>query len=178
MVVSTDLQKQLDLSKIILSMPDAEYNPRRFPGLVIRVKNPKATVLVFASGRIVCNGAKSKDQCEKAVKFVLKRLEENEFLVLRHDIPTITVQNIVASINLRAKIMLEKAARSIPRSMYEPEQFPGIILRTGEKSKATLLVFSSGKIVCTGIKQEDDLYRTIRSLQDILEQKNLVEDFV
>ena len=64
----------------------------------------------------------------------------------------ITVQNIVAAINLGGKIHLEKAARTLPRSMYEPEQFPGLIHRMLDP-KTVILLFASGKLVCTGAKR-------------------------
>ena len=61
----------------------------------------------------------------------------------------VTVQNIVSSINLGGKVHLEKAARTLPRSMYEPEQFPGLIHRMLDP-KTVILIFASGKLVCTG----------------------------
>ena len=85
----------------------------------------------------------------------------------------VTIQNIVASINLGGKIHLEQAARKLPRSMYEPEQFPGLIHRMLDP-KTVILLFASGKLVCTGAKKEEDVYRSVNNLHVILEEKELM----
>ncbi|KAG2474714.1 MAG: TATA-box-binding protein [Nitrosopumilales archaeon] len=85
----------------------------------------------------------------------------------------VTIQNIVASINLGGKIHLEKAARTLPRSMYEPEQFPGLIHRMLDP-KTVILLFASGKLVCTGGKTEKDVYRSVNNLHSMLEEKKLM----
>jgi transcription initiation factor TFIID TATA-box-binding protein len=85
----------------------------------------------------------------------------------------ITVQNMVAAINLGGKIHLEQAARTLPRSMYEPEQFPGLIHRMLDP-KTVILIFASGKLVCTGAKTESDVYRSVNSLHSLLEEKELM----
>ena len=86
---------------------------------------------------------------------------------------TVKIQNIVASVNLGGRIHLEDAARTLPRSMYEPEQFPGLIHRMVDP-KTVILVFSSGKLVCTGAKKEPDVYRSVNYLHAMLEEKNLM----
>jgi transcription initiation factor TFIID TATA-box-binding protein len=85
----------------------------------------------------------------------------------------ITVQNMVAAINLGGKIHLEQAARTLPRSMYEPEQFPGLIHRMLDP-KTVILIFASGKLVCTGAKKESDVYRSVHNLHALLEEKELM----
>ena len=85
----------------------------------------------------------------------------------------VTVQNIVSSINLGGKVHLEKAARTLPRSMYEPEQFPGLIHRMIDP-KTVILIFASGKLVCTGAKTETDVYRSVNQLHALLEEKDLM----
>jgi len=77
------------------------------------------------------------------------------------------------SINLGGKIHLEQAARTLPRSMYEPEQFPGLIHRMLDP-KTVILLFSSGKLVCTGAKKESDVYRSVNNLHALLEEKELM----
>ncbi len=84
-----------------------------------------------------------------------------------------TIQNIVASINLGGRVHLEEAARSLPRSMYEPEQFPGLIHRMPDP-KTVILIFSTGKLVCTGGKTEKDVYRSVNNLHSMLEEKKLM----
>lgn len=87
--------------------------------------------------------------------------------------PTITIQNIVASANLGGRVHLEQAARMLPRSMYEPEQFPGLIHRMVDPS-TVVLIFASGKLVCAGAKKSSDIYRSVGNLHVTLEEKKLM----
>jgi transcription initiation factor TFIID TATA-box-binding protein len=57
--------------------------------------------------------------------------------------------------------------------MYEPEQFPGLIYRMDEP-KVVVLLFASGKLVCTGAKKEQDVYDAVRKLHKILEDQDLI----
>ena len=76
---------------------------------------------------MVCTGAKSEEQAIKAVRNVVQKLKKGG-IPIEHE-PQIEIQNIVASASLGGKIHLERCSRVLPRSMYEPEQFPGLIHR-------------------------------------------------
>jgi transcription initiation factor TFIID TATA-box-binding protein len=107
----------------------------------------------------------------KAVKTVVIQLRKGGVKIKKDAV--VKVQNIVAAINLGGKIHLEQAARKLPRSMYEPEQFPGLIHRMLEP-KTVILLFASGKLVCTGAKKESDVYRSVHNLHASLEEKKLM----
>ena len=170
-VASADIMQKIDLNDITRKFPDVEYHPDQFPGLVFRLKTPKTATLIFTSGKMVCTGSKSKGMAEKAVKIVVQNLRKGGIKVKKNAV--VTIQNIVASINLGGKIHLEQAARTLPRSMYEPEQFPGLIHRMLDP-KTVMLLFSSGKLVCTGAKHEEDVYRSVNNLHSLLEEKKLM----
>lgn len=170
-VASADVMQKMDLDDITRKFPDVEYHPDQFPGLVFRLKIPKTSTLIFTSGKMVCTGSKSETMAKKAVKMVVQNLRKGGIKVKKE--AKVTIQNIVASINLGGKIHLEQAARTLPRSMYEPEQFPGLIHRMLDP-KTVILLFSSGKIVCTGAKQEADVYRSVNNLHAMLEEKELM----
>jgi len=170
-VASATIDQKLDLIEITKKFPDTEYHPEQFPGLVFRIKNPKSATLIFRTGKMVCTGSKSSDLAVKAVRIVVQKLRK-EGVEIKKD-AVVTIQNIVSSINLRGKVNLEKAARSLPRSMYEPEQFPGLIHRMLDP-KTVILVFASGKLVCTGAKTETDVYRSVNNLHSLLEEKDLM----
>jgi transcription initiation factor TFIID TATA-box-binding protein len=170
-VASASVDQKMDLNEIVRNFPDVEYHPDQFPGLVFRLKVPKTATLIFTSGKMVCTGAKSEEMSKKAVKTVVQRLRKGGIKVKKE--ATVTIQNIVASINLGGKIHLEQAARTLPRSMYEPEQFPGLIHRMLDP-KTVILLFSSGKLVCTGAKKEPDVYRSVNNLHALLEEKKLM----
>ena len=170
-VASATVDQAMDLNKITKNFPDVEYHPDQFPGLVFRIKSPKTATLIFTSGKMVCTGAKSEQMSRNAVKTVVTKLRKGGIKVKKDAV--VTIQNIVASINLGGKIHLEQAARTLPRSMYEPEQFPGLIHRIIDP-KTVILLFSSGKLVCTGAKKEEDVYRSVNNLHSSLEEKELM----
>jgi len=170
-VASATIDQTLDLKDITKKFPDVEWNPDMFPGAVFRIKSPKTATLLFRTGKMVCTGGKSEDMAKKAVKTVVQQLRKGGIKIKKDAVTTI--QNIVASINLGGKISLEQAARTLPRSMYEPEQFPGVIHRMLDP-KTVILLFASGKLVCTGGKTEKDVYRAVNNLHNMLEEKNLM----
>ena len=170
-VASATIDQKLDLKDIQKKFPDVEWNPEQFPGAVFRLKTPKTATLLFSTGKMVCTGSKSEDMARKAVKTVVQKLRKGGIKIKKE--ATVTIQNIVASINLGGKVHLEEAARTLPRSMYEPEQFPGLIHRMLDP-KTVILIFSSGKLVCTGGKTEKDVYRSVNQLHNLLEEKDLM----
>jgi len=170
-VASASVDQKIDLNEITKKFPDTEYHPEQFPGLVFRLKSPKTATLIFSSGKMVCTGAKSEEQSISAVRSVVQKLRKGKIKIKNE--PVIVIQNIVASVNLGGKVHLEKAARSLPRSMYEPEQFPGLIHRMLDP-KTVILLFASGKLVCTGAKKESEVYRAVHNLHTLLEEKELM----
>jgi transcription initiation factor TFIID TATA-box-binding protein len=170
-VASASVDQKIDLNEVTKKFPDTEYHPDQFPGLVFRLKTPRTATLIFRTGKMVCTGAKSEEMAVKAVQTVVDKLRKGG-IKIKND-ATIVVQNIVAAINLGGKIHLEHAARTLPRSMYEPEQFPGLIHRMLDP-KTVILLFASGKLVCTGAKKESDVYRSVNNLHSLLEEKGLM----
>ncbi len=170
-VASASVDQKIDLNEITRKFPDTEYHPDQFPGLVFRLKTPKTATLIFRTGKMVCTGAKSEDLAIKAVRTVVQKLRKGGIKIKKDAV--IVIQNMVASINLGGKIHLERAARVLPRSMYEPEQFPGLIFRMLDP-KTVILIFASGKLVCTGAKKEPDVYRSVHNLHSLLEEKGLM----
>ena len=170
-VATVILEHPLDLSLIETKLPEVDYNPDQFPGLVYRLEQPKITALIFKSGKMVVTGAKSVNQLVFAVKKILKTLI-NKGIPIQGK-PQIQIQNIVASANLGAIIDLERAALALPGSMYEPEQFPGLIYRM-EKPVVVLLIFSSGKMVITGAKREEEVVKAVNSIYERLMENNCI----
>ena len=170
-VASATIDQKLDLYDIQKKFPVVEYNPDQFPGAVFRLKTPKTATLLFSTGKMVCTGSKSEELAVKAVNAVVVTLRKGGIKIKKNAV--VTVQNIVSSINLGGRVHLERAARTLPRSMYEPEQFPGVIHRM-LNPKTVILIFASGKLVCTGAKKEEDVYRSVNNLHSLLEEKELM----
>ena len=150
-VASTYLGQELDLNKIEDALEGAEYNPQQFPGLVYRLKEPKTATLIFRSGKVVCTGAKCREDVKVAISKVAKDLEKADVKITIE--PKIEVQNIVASSDLEQEINLNTVAITLglEKVEYEPEQFPGLVYRLDDP-KVVVLLFGSGKMVCTGAK--------------------------
>lgn len=165
MVVSTSLGQEIPLEKVAATLSNTEYNPEQFPGLVIRIREPKTSALIFSSGNVVCTGAKSLEEVERSleqIKQALKKINVN--ITIK---PEISIQNMVASGNINMDLNLNTLAMKLDNTEYEPEQFPGLVYKF-DKAQATFLLFSNGKIVCTGTKSEKDVYKAVRMLIDVL----------
>ena len=165
------LNQKIDLNSVVKAFPSVEYRPEQFPGLVFRLKKPKTATLIFNSGKMVCTGAKSENQAKKAVRKVVQELKGNGILITGK--VEIKVQNIVASASLGGRIDLEKSAYTLGRTMYEPEQFPGLIYRM-DVPKVVILLFASGKLVCTGAKREEEVFIAVNKLHQNLEDEQLI----
>ena len=170
-VASATLNQKVDLNAVVRGYPGVEYRPEQFPGLVFRLKKPKTATLIFNSGKMVCTGAKSEKEAHRAVKKVVKELKKGGIVIIGK--PELKVVNIVASVTLGGIIELEKAAYHLEKTMYEPEQFPGLIYRMDEP-RVVILLFASGKLVCTGGKREQDVYDAVHKLHRMLEEEELI----
>lgn len=166
-VASTDFKRRMPLDKIAIYLENTEYEPEQFPGLVYRLEEPKAAALIFGSGKIVCTGTTSPEEAETAVLKIIEELKESDVVV--EEKPVITVQNVVASSHLNQKLNLNRIAFELVGTEYEPAQFPGLVYRLDEP-KVAFLLFSSGKIVCTGGKKEEDVENGISRLREKLEE--------
>jgi transcription initiation factor TFIID TATA-box-binding protein len=160
-VVSSSLEHDIPLEKMAATLSNTEYNPEQFPGLVIRIKDPKTSALIFSSGNIVCTGARSLEKVDESIKKIIESLEKIGIKIKIK--PKINVQNIVASGSIGMDLNLNTLAMKLDNTEYEPEQFPGLVYKLME-AKATFLLFSNGKIVCTGTKSEEMVHKAIDML--------------
>jgi len=158
--VVVEITEKIDLNIIARKHADVEYNPERFPGLVMRILKPKATILIFSTGKMVVTGLRKASEAGRVVEKVVKNIKKAGIKVSN---PEITVQNIVASGDLHTNIDLNMAAIVMEYAMYEPEVFPGLIYRM-QDPKTVFLIFSTGRIVCTGAKKKEIVKEAVRKL--------------
>jgi transcription initiation factor TFIID TATA-box-binding protein len=162
-VVNTSLKHDIPLEKMAATLPNTEYNPEQFPGLVIRIKEPKTSALIFSSGNVVCTGARNLHEVDEAIKKIIRALEKINIKITIK--PEITIQNIVASGSIGMMLNLNVLAMRLNNIEYEPEQFPGLVYKLmSQEVKATFLLFSNGKIVCTGTKSEAEVHKALDKL--------------
>ena len=163
---TANLGIRLDLKKIALKCRNTEYNPRRFAAVIMRLREPRATALIFASGKMVVTGVKSTHNANLAAKkfaYIIERVgfKPNEFVDFK-------VQNIVGTADMGFPVRLEGLVYAHSAfASYEPELFPGLIYRL-VSPRVVFLIFVSGKIVITGAKKESDLSAALTKLHPVL----------
>ena len=158
--VVVEITEKIDLNQIARKHADVEYNPERFPGLVMRIEKPRATILIFSTGKMVVTGLRKAREAPRVVEKVVKNIRKAGIKVSN---PEITIQNIVASGDLHTNIDLNMAAIVMEFAMYEPEVFPGLIYRMPDP-KTVFLIFSTGRIVCTGAKKKEIVRDAVRTV--------------
>ncbi|KAG2075904.1 TBP-domain-containing protein [Suillus decipiens] len=164
-VATVNLDCRLDLKTIALHARNAEYNPKRFAAVIMRIRDPKTTALIFASGKMVVTGAKSEDDSRLASRKYARIVQKLGFDA---KFAEFKIQNIVGSCDVKFPIRLEGLAYSHGQfSSYEPELFPGLIYRM-LKPKVVLLIFVSGKIVLTGAKVREEIYTAFNTIYTVL----------
>jgi len=166
-IVSTvNLACELDLRRITLQAKNAEYNPKRFAAVIMRIRNPKTTALIFSSGKIVCTGAKSEIDSRTAAMKYAKTIKKLGFDVKFREF---MIQNMVASCGVEFGIKLDELLLTYNKfCTYDPEIFPGLIFRM-EEPRIVFLIFSSGKIILTGAKQRDQIFTAFRRIYPLLD---------
>jgi len=172
-VASTKLCDELDLVALSQKIPGADYNKKRFPGVVLRMTEPKIAALVFGSGKVVLTGAKSLDSLEIGVKNLVSTILKMGFKINPN--PGYSIQNIVTSADLGTHINLNKIAMSLSldKIEYEPEQFPGLVYRL-ENPKVVVLLFGSGKLIITGGKVQEDAKLAVENIRRELDSLKLI----
>ncbi|KII64876.1 TATA-box-binding protein [Thelohanellus kitauei] len=149
-VATINMGCQVDLRTVALSARNAEYNPKRFAAVIMRIRNPRTTALVFSSGKLVLTGARTEEEARIAARKHARIIQKLGFPAFFCDFK---IQNIVASCDVMFPIRLEGIhSEHTNFSSYEPELFPGLVYRL-VSPKVVVLVFVSGKIVFTGAKR-------------------------
>ncbi len=170
-VISTSLDHKIPLERLIMDLPNTEYNPEQFPGLIMKTKDPKASFLIFSSGKVVCTGTKSLEEAEYALERLIEYMKKVDITITIK--PKIRVENVVASSDIDMKLDLNEIAIKLTNVEYEPEQFPGLVFKINDETKATFLIFGNGKIVCTGTKSDKDVHVAIKNLLQVFKRYNI-----
>ena len=159
-VLSVVFPHGLDLDSVVSALPSSKHQPRKFPSLVYRFARPAATLLIFSSGKAICTGAKSEEEATLAVRKFVSMLRQK----IHVEEPRLSVDNIVVSAYLGRRVNVEKLASAMKLS-YESERFPGASFKYKGK---TILVFSSGRIVCVGSKTLAEARQTVDEVKQVL----------
>ena len=167
LVASANLNATLDLYNLAITIPNIEYEPEQFPGAILKLKEPKVSMLLFKNGKVICSGAASENEIELGIKKASKLIHEIQRSVKILRKVEYNVVNLVATANLNMTLDLFSLAMGLDNVEYEPEQFPGAILRIDEP-KITLLLFKNGKVICAGAKRETLLRQGLENAVKII----------
>ena len=162
-VATIDLGVNLDLEYLAGSLPGVDYDANRFPGLVLRLRNPRVAFLLFKNGKVVYTGSKSMRQVATGVEALVSMLRSRGVSVPGS--PTPRVENVVATCDLHAMVNVEKAVFLLGNAFYEPEVFPGLVY---SDFGVTFLIFYSGRVIVTGAKGEGQVVEVANRLFDLL----------
>jgi transcription initiation factor TFIID TATA-box-binding protein len=167
-VATATLDQEINLA-MLARFREVIYDSTRYGGRVAYFKSPrmKGKVSIFASGKIISAGTVQEKEASRELKEVKEFLVRERFIKPTSLTPK--VQNIVIVVDLRQSMDLEKIAEEC-QIIYEPEQFPGGIMRFNKPFKATVLLFASGKAVITGLKDSMQIEPTIRKLKNLTRQ--------
>jgi len=172
-VASGNLNCNIDLYNLAISVPNIEYEPEQFPGAILKLKEPKVSMLLFKNGKVICSGASSEKQIPLAIYKASKMIHDIQKDVKVQKNADYTVVNLVSTANLKMDLDLFKTAMELDNVEYEPEQFPGAILRIHDP-KVTLLLFKNGKVICAGAKNEDLLKKGLKKASKLIKEINVI----
>lgn len=166
MVATAKLGDFFDLIDISDDL-DIYYAPEQFPGMSIKITNPKVCVNLFRSGQAVATGAKTLDDVNSAFEQVRSMLEKGGYEPFSEITPSLS--NVVITHNMEQELNLANLTISLPmaRTEWEPEQFPGLIFRL-EDLPSVCLIFSSGKCVITGSNSLEEAEQAVEALREEL----------
>ncbi len=166
-------EENFDLNEILINLNNTEYNPKRFPGLFIRFTHPRCVIIFFRNGKLILTSLKLFNQIELVIKRLIFKL--NDIFKIRIDPNSIKPQivNIVITANFYIEINLNLAAIRLDNAIYEPEVFPGLIYKTTNPIKSVFLIFSTGKVVLTGIREKKMVEPALIRLGNLLDEEDL-----
>jgi len=156
-VVSLSLGVSLDLKTLAMTLRNTEYNPKRFPAVIMRIREPKSTALLFKSGKMVVVGTKSLKESHVAARKFGRALKKVGYPEAKCQ--ELKVHNIASTFVVPFQIDLVHLSMDLPSQFYaqfEPEVFPGLVFKF---KTGTLLIFKSGKCVMVGMKSQDAMDR-------------------
>ncbi|MBN1941426.1 MAG: TATA-box-binding protein [Candidatus Diapherotrites archaeon] len=174
LVASASLNATLDLYNLAVAIPNIEYEPEQFPGAILKLKEPKVSMLLFKNGKVICSGASSEREISLGIRKASKLIHGVQKNVKIQKRVTYQVVNLVATANINQTLDLFQTALKLDNVEYEPEQFPGAILRINEP-KLTLLLFKNGKMIVAGAKKETLLKKGLNVATKLIRQINKPE---
>lgn len=136
------------------------YDPAENHWLQTRFAPDDTYVAFYRSGRCSIAGGQSIEHFHETADRVIAVMQD--LLEFEYE-PDVEVSNIVATADLGTPIPLELLTLELGLDAveYEPEQFPALMYRADDH---VILVFSSGKLLCTGLTDLDEVSSAIEEM--------------
>ena len=166
-IAYAQISKLFDIKLLSEKIADSIYNPSEFDGLSIKYDNEKIAVIVLGTGKVVCTGAKEITDAIDKIKKVTSQIKKIGFKIKKDY--KVKIENIIVSTDLKKELNLASLATKLfPQEVdYQPEVFPGLVYKMDDL-QTILIIFNSGKIVCTGAKSIDDATNSIKKMEEKL----------
>jgi len=174
-VVKSILHIEEDLDLILLSrkLKNSQYEKNRFPGLFIKFNHPKSAIIIFSNGKIILTGLKAFSHINIIIKRLILRLNDIIPIKIKDNIVETQIVNIVVTADFSKPINLDAASVKLENSIYEPEVFPGLTYNSLSPIKCVFLIFSTGKVVLTGIREKKLIEPVLANLGGLLKKEKL-----
>ena len=163
-IASTKLDQQIPIEVLHEKLSHVQYDPEIFPGLIYRRKNPKATIIMFSTGKITSIGTRSE---KEAIRSIQVTVDDISSIIGSSRFPPPKIENIVAVADTKKHLDFDKVLHLLGNAVYKARRYAALIYKT---NKGTILIFESGKIVCAGAKGEKDAKQAIEKLHKILKK--------
>lgn len=165
-ILSIETHQSLDLQEISNTFPDAAYEPENLPAVVFRYENPNRLIFITSYGKLMCTGSKTEEQATETLSAMTDLLKENNLIDETVSI-SYQVDSLVVSKNLNSSLPLDLIHSELPsdQCIYDASTNPWLEYR---QETYSMLLFSSGIIVCTGTVSLDEAKDAFNELEDIL----------
>jgi transcription initiation factor TFIID TATA-box-binding protein len=164
-VLSLALSQKLDLATIS-KLTGSCFAPGSFSALNVRLRDPRATILAFASGRVIITGARSLFAAQLAAVSFVRILRKRAGVSAK--ISVLKIENLVASASFMRSVPLAKLSFRLPDLIdAESSRFPGARVAL-PKTKSQALLFQSGRAVLTATTSVEQVKEAWKELNDIV----------
>lgn len=168
-----NLKSDMDLEKIVKHIKNTEYDKERFPGLFFRISEPRCVVIIFRTGKMILTGIKAFIHIKKIIDVIVAELNKTLKANIKSDMVSSEIVNIVATANFDSQINLDLSAITLNNVVFEPEVFPGLIYKCLKPVKCVFLIFNSGNVVLTGIREEKAIEPALINLGRLIRKEKL-----
>jgi len=150
-----------------------KFDPNSYPAGYVKDARIKGRVTVFHTGKLISVGATSAETSFTQLKHAVSLLAQADLIKQVKLEPKI--RNMVATLNIERRIDIYRLVGEAKNVIYEPDQFPGAIIRLKDPIGVSILAFSSGKFVIAGLRSEGDLPKSVDTVLSLTEKYFLKE---